>query len=99
MDNVPDVTVDSTPVETARRRHGAAGAMLAAGMLGIDEAMGLRKPKQEAPVVIAAATEPVDIDEDGIDVAVDETTSVYAPPQPRSQPAPSSSLKSIRRHR
>jgi hypothetical protein len=60
--------------------------MLAAGMLGIDEALGLRKVKQEAPIVVAAPTEPLDIDSDGIDVPVDEQTSVYAPPQPRSKP-------------
>ena len=86
VDAVPDLNIEPTLVATARRRHGAAGAMLAAGMLGIDEALGLRKVKQEAPIVVASPTEPVDIDSDGIDVPVDEQTSVYAPPQPRSRP-------------
>jgi GntR family transcriptional regulator/MocR family aminotransferase len=40
-------------------------AMLAAGMFGIDVALG-RKPREEAPVVVAASTEPVDIDTDGL---------------------------------
>lgn len=77
----------SDPVGTARRRHGAAGAILAAGMFGVDIALG-RKAKEEAPIVMAASTEPVDIDTDGIEVPIDENTSVYAPPQPPSDPFP-----------
>jgi len=84
-DEEPDVSPWSHPVETARRRHGTAGAVLAAGMLGIDIVLG-RKPKEEVPVVVDAPTEPTDIDTDGIRVDVDEATSVIAPPQPRSDP-------------
>ena len=73
------------PVRTARRRHGAAGAIVAAGMFGLDQALG-RKPKEEAPIVMAASDEPVDIDSAGITVPVDDTLSVVAPPQPRSDP-------------
>ena len=58
---------------------------MAGAMFAIDEALG-RKVKQEAPIVVAAPTEPLDIDFDGIDVPVDDQTSVYAPPQPRSKP-------------
>ncbi|MEY2523541.1 MAG: hypothetical protein QOJ66_2106 [Ilumatobacteraceae bacterium] len=76
------------PVRGARRRHGAAGAILAAGMFGLDQALG-RKPKEEAPIVMAAADEPVDIDHEGIIVPVDDSVSVVAPPQPRSDPLPS----------
>ena len=76
------------PVRTARRRHGAAGAIVAAGMFGLDQALG-RKPKEEAPIVMAASDEPVDIDHEGITVPVDEGVSVIAPPQPRSDPLPS----------
>ena len=76
------------PVRTARRRHGAAGAIVAAGMFGLDQALG-RKPKEEAPIVMAASDEPVDIDHEGITVPVDEGVSVVAPPQPRSDPLPS----------
>jgi hypothetical protein len=76
------------PVRTARRRHGAAGAIVAAGMFGLDQALG-RKPKEEAPIVMAASDEPVDIDHEGIIVPVDDGLSVIAPPQPRSEPLPS----------
>ena len=77
------------PISTARRRHGTAGAMVAAGMLGLDQAIMGRKPKEEAPIVMAASDEPVDIDHAGITVPVDESVSVIAPPQPRSDPLPS----------
>ena len=76
------------PVRGARRRHRTAGAILAAGMFGLDQALG-RKPKEEAPIVMAAADEPVDIDHEGIIVPVDDRVSVVAPPQPRSDPLPS----------
>ncbi len=86
FDGVPDISIEPTLVATARRRYGAGGAILAAGVLGLDEALGLRKIKEEVPIVVASPTEPVDIDSDGIDVPVDDETSVYAPPQPRSKP-------------
>ncbi len=82
-----DLEPVSDPIGTARRRHGAAGAILAAGMFGVDIALG-RKAKEEAPIVMAASTEPVEIDTDGIEVPIDENTSVYAPPQPPSDPFP-----------
>jgi hypothetical protein len=81
------------PIRGARRRHGTAGAIVAAGMFGLDQALG-RKPKEEAPIVMAAADEPVDIDHEGIIVPVDDSVSVVAPPQPRSDP-----LSSRRRRR
>ena len=77
FDGVPDISIEPTLVATARRRYGAGGAILAAGVLGLDEALGLRKIKEEVPIVV---------DSDGIDVPVDDETSVYAPPQPRSKP-------------
>jgi hypothetical protein len=85
----PDELIEpvSDPVETARRRHGTAGAVLAAGMFGVDIALG-RKPKEEAPIVVASPTEPTDIDNDGIHVPVDEERSVYSPPQPPADPLP-----------
>ena len=76
------------PIPAARRRHGTVGAIMAAGMFGLDQALG-RKPKEEAPIVMAAADEPVDIDHEGIIVPVDDRVSVVAPPQPRSDPLPS----------
>ena len=54
-------------------------------MFGLDQALG-RKPKEEAPIVMAASDEPVDIDHEGIIVPVDSGISVLAPPQPRSDP-------------
>jgi hypothetical protein len=84
------------PVRTARRRHGAAGAIVAAGMFGLDQALG-RKPKEEAPIVMAASDEPVDIDNHGIIVAVDDGVSVVAPPQPRSDPLPNRRRRRKRR--
>lgn len=75
----------SDPVGTARRKHGAAGAVLAAGMFGVDIALG-RKPKEEVPVVVDAAGEPTDIDTEGIRVAVDGLIEVVTPPIPRREP-------------
>lgn len=73
------------PVATARRRYGAGGAIVAAGMLGIDQVLG-RRVKEEAPIVVAASDQPIDIDTDGITVPVDEDTDVVVPPQPRPDP-------------
>lgn len=76
-------------VDTARRRHGGMGAILAAGMLGLDQVLG-RKPREEAPVVVDANSDPIDIDTDGITVALDDDLAVHAPPQARPDPfAPS----------
>jgi hypothetical protein len=74
-------------IANARRRHGAAGAIMAASMFGLDQALG-RKPREEAPIVISTGDEPIDIDDDGIVVAIDDNTSVVAPPQPRPDPFP-----------
>jgi hypothetical protein len=83
MDAMPPIPPVSDPVTTARRRHGAAGAVLAAGMFGVDIALG-RKPKQEAPVVVTASGDPTDIDRDGMNFALDPATQVVAPPLPPS---------------
>lgn len=78
--------IDET-IANARRRHGAAGAIIAAGMLGLDKVLG-RKPREEAPIVISTGSQPIDIDDDGIVVQIDEQLSVVAPPQPRPDPFP-----------
>ena len=57
-------------------------------MFGLEQAMGLRKKKEEAPIVVAAPTEPTDIDEEGIHIPVDEATRVFAPPQPPADAFP-----------
>lgn len=81
-----DPTLDDEQLITsARRRHGALGGIVAAGMLGIDKVLG-RKPREEIPVVVDAPTEPIDIDADGISMQLDDETSVVAPPLPRTPP-------------
>lgn len=74
---------DVDVVEVARRRHGALGTVIAAGMLGLEQALG-RKPKEEIPVVVASNSDPEDIDRDGIVIPVDNERSVVSPPLPRS---------------
>jgi len=69
-------------IANARRRHGAVGGILAAGMLGLEQALG-RKPKEEIPVVVASNSDPLDIDKEGIVIDVDAERSVVAPPLPR----------------
>jgi hypothetical protein len=75
----------SDPVGTARRRHGAAGAVLAAGLFGVDIALG-RKPKEEVPVVVDAAGEPTNFDKDGMRIPIGDGAHVVAPPLPPSTP-------------
>lgn len=72
-------------VADAKRRHGAAGGMLAAGMLGLDQVLN-RKPREEVPVVVASNSDPIDIDTDGISVAMGTDAHVVAPPLPRTPP-------------
>jgi hypothetical protein len=69
-------------IANARRRHGAAGGVLAAGMFGLDQLLG-RKPKEEIPVVVASSSDPTDIDADGIVIPLDANRDVIAPPMPR----------------
>lgn len=76
-----------TRIAHARQRHGVGGAMLAAGMLGIDQVLNGRKPREDAPIVVDANGEPTDIDIDGIAVSLDEAgVHVVAPPLPRTAP-------------
>ena len=89
-DELPPVPFDAggdlaTRVANARRRHGSAGAMLAAGMLGVDQVVNGRKPREDAPIVIASNSDPLDIDTDGISMSLDDH-DVVAPPLPRTAP-------------
>ena len=58
--SAPD-DAEAAIIAAARRRHGSFGAVVAAGMLGFEKLLG-RKPREEAPVVVAAPTDPIDID-------------------------------------
>ncbi len=75
----------ATRIAHAKQRHGAAGGMLAAGMLGIDQLVNGRKPREEIPVVVTASSDPVDIDTDGIRVSL-AGADVIAPALPRTLP-------------
>jgi len=74
-------------IANARRRHGVAGGILAAGMFGLDQMLG-RKPKEEVPVVVASSSDPVDIDAHGIVIDIDADRTVVAPPIPRAGERP-----------
>jgi hypothetical protein len=65
-------------VRRAAQRYGTVGAMLAGGMVVFDRLLG-RKPKQEAAVVIEASSDPTDIDNDGITVALNDHLPVHSP--------------------
>ena len=75
----------STRIAHAKRRHGTAGAALAAGMLGVDQIVNGRKPREEAPIVIASNSDPLDIDTDGISLSLADA-DVAVPPLPRTEP-------------
>lgn len=93
MTDSPDTdaieTAEDDIIAAARRRYGGLGAGLAAGMLGLDIALtGKKKP--DSVQVQESPTDPVDIDQDGITVDVDTTTSVTTPALDRRPPIPSS---------
>ena len=78
-DNDLDVNQDDAMVRRAAQRYGTVGAMLAGGMLVFDKLLG-RKPKEEAAIVIEAASEPGNIDDNGITLVVDDNMTVVSPP-------------------
>lgn len=89
-----------TRIAHAKQRHGVAGAMLAAGMLTIDQMVNGRKPREQAPVVVDASGEPTDIDRDGITVSLDTAgLAVTAPALPRTAPVERSARRGRRRRR
>lgn len=82
-----DLTFET--IQHAKRRHGALGGALAAGMLGLDQAMSGRKAREEAPIVIDANSDPIDVDTDGITIdGIDgaDGSAFVAPPLPRTPP-------------
>jgi hypothetical protein len=86
------------PIRRTPNRKGA--AMLAAGMFAIDDLLR-KKPREEAPIVVDANGQPVDIDTEGIQVSVESSdggeVSVAAPALPRSRPV--TSARPARRRR
>lgn len=77
--------IDASMIANAKRRHGALGGVLAAGMLGLDQALG-RKVREEAPIVVDANSDPIDLDTDGISIPVAHDADVVSPPLPRTPP-------------
>lgn len=73
------------PIAAARRMHGKGGAMVAAGMFGLEIAMGI-KQKPDSVQVQEAPTDPVDVDKNGITVMIDAVTTVEAPALERRSP-------------
>ena len=65
-------------VARAHRKHGLAGAIVAGGMLAIDQVLG-RRPKEQPAAVSEFSGEPTDIDKDGIKIPLDESTTVVSP--------------------
>ena len=86
IEEVAPIEPIADPIATARRRHGAAGAMVAAGMFAIDQIYNGRKVKEDAPIVVDASSEPTDLDKDGITVPIDDNTDFVAPALPRTEP-------------
>ena len=103
--DAPPIDLDPTAEELdhvlgddgPRRRRSSFGTVLAAGMLGLEQALG-KKPKEEAPIVIASNSDPEDIDAHGIVIDVDDERTVVAPPMPgRTPTAPA--RKRVKRRR
>lgn len=65
-------------VARAHRKHGLAGAIVAGGMLAIDQVLG-RRPKEQPAAVSEFSGEPTDIDTNGIQIPLDENTTVISP--------------------
>lgn len=81
-------------VARAHRKHGLAGAIMAGGMLAIDQVLG-RKPKEQPAAVSEFSGEPTDIDKSGIAIPLDASTTVVSP-APHLRPG---SKRVVRRRR
>ena len=81
-------------VARAHRKHGLAGAIVAGGMLAIDQVLG-RKPKEQPAAVSEFSGEPTDIDANGIEIPLDDSTTVVSP-APHKRPG---NAKVVRRRR
>jgi hypothetical protein len=92
------VDQDDAMVRRAAQRYGTVGAMLAGGMLVFDKLLG-RKPKEDAAVVIEAASEPGNIDDNGITLVVDANTTVVSPPPHLRRHDPNTGPRIVRKRR
>ena len=84
-------------VASATRKYGRAGGALAAGMFAVDVLINGEKKKPESVQVQEAASQPIDVDKSGIQVMIDELTSVEAPPLDRREPLAMKKKRSRRR--
>ncbi|MBM3731079.1 MAG: hypothetical protein FJW44_09715 [Actinobacteria bacterium] len=81
-------------VARAHRKHGLAGAIVAGGMLAIDQVLG-RRPKEQPAAVSEFSGEPTDIDKDGMRIPLDDNTTVISP-APHLRPG---NKRTVRRRR
>ena len=81
-------------VARAHRKHGLAGAIMAGGMLAIDQVLG-RKPKEQPAAVSEFSGEPTDIDANVIEIPLDPSTTVVSP-APHKRPG---NARVVRRRR
>ncbi len=69
---VEPMSDDAAVIRRARQKTGSGGAILAGAMLGLRDILEGPK-KTEVAIVVAAPTEPVDLDEEGIRVTIGDT--------------------------
>jgi hypothetical protein len=69
--------VAADPIAVARRRYGGAGVALAAAMFGLDKVL-TDKPSTESVQIQESPSDPHDVDEEGIELTIADTT-VAAP--------------------
>jgi hypothetical protein len=84
-------------VATATRKYGRGGGALAAGMFAVDVLISGEKKKPESVQVQEASSQPIDVDTEGIQVSIDDVTSVEAPPLERRPPLSLNKKRSRRR--
>jgi hypothetical protein len=74
----------ASAIAAGRRKAGLAGAAMAGAMLAVSDIVEGPK-KDDAPVVVEASSDPLDVDTDGVALTVDGV-DVAAPPLTRLPP-------------
>lgn len=74
----------ASAIAAGRRKAGLAGAAMAGAMLAVSDIVDGPK-KDDAPVVVEASSDPLDVDADGVAVTVGDV-DVAAPPLERLDP-------------